>query len=201
MPKPWRRLNIAEGVIVKVDLSDLKRVRSKTWRWIARVDGKARISTSVRNGPKVRYVSLGRFILKAKNDLVVTQISDDILDFRRSNLLACTMKVRQRKLSKTKKKCTSIYKGVSYVKMKKLWRAQIQFDYQSINLGDFEMELDAAAAYNRAARKYFGLYAFQNPVPPPPPPPTKGFAVSDVLKQEIIALEPEEILRTESPSS
>lgn len=57
---------------------------------------------------------------------------------------------------------TSKYKGVHWFKRNSKWHAQIMVNYKHIHLGYFTNEKDAALAYNRAAIKYFGEYAYLN---------------------------------------
>jgi hypothetical protein len=89
---------------------------------------------------------------------------NDGLDYRKSNLVICTMKERQRLLPKTRKTTTSSYRGVSFSKTYKKWKAAIKCDGRNINLGVFDSEEDAALAYNKAAAQYFGDIAYQNKI-------------------------------------
>jgi hypothetical protein len=50
---------------------------------------------------------------------------------------------------------------VSWHKSKNRWQVQIQVDKQAM-LGYFSSEIDAARAYNEAARAYFGEFAKLN---------------------------------------
>lgn len=86
------------------------------------------------------------------------------LDYRKSNLIVCTIEERQRMLPKNRKKQSSEYRGVSYSKRLGRWRAGIQVEGRAINLGDFDTEREAALAYNAAAKKHFGEAAYQNRV-------------------------------------
>jgi len=45
---------------------------------------------------------------------------------------------------------------VYYRKDSNKWRSYIRYDNKRINLGTFEIEKDAAIAYNNAALKYYG---------------------------------------------
>lgn len=55
---------------------------------------------------------------------------------------------------------SSKFKGVSHHKKK--WRATITYNYKNLHLGTFDDQIDAAKAYDTAALKYFGQYAFLN---------------------------------------
>jgi hypothetical protein len=60
------------------------------------------------------------------------------------------------------KGCASKYKGVSYHKPYKKWRAIIKFERRRIFLGYFDNEIDAAKAYDEAAKKYHREFAVLN---------------------------------------
>lgn len=54
------------------------------------------------------------------------------------------------------------FKGVTYDPNKKLYRARIMVDGKSMGLGRFKLEIDAAIAYDNAAREHFGEFAYLN---------------------------------------
>lgn len=56
------------------------------------------------------------------------------------------------------------YKGVSYVKKRDKWKSQITADYKVYFLGEFLTEVEAALAYNAAAIKHFGEFAYLNEI-------------------------------------
>jgi len=60
--------------------------------------------------------------------------------------------------------CSSAYKGVSYYEKNKKYKAGIMVDGNTIHLGYFVNEIDAAKAYNKAATEYFGEYALLNTI-------------------------------------
>jgi hypothetical protein len=59
---------------------------------------------------------------------------------------------------------TSGYKGVHLHRATNLWRAEICKDRKRECLGYFPNKREAAQAYNRAARRLFGRFAYLNPV-------------------------------------
>ena len=63
---------------------------------------------------------------------------------------------------KAKIKSRSRYKGVSWYNRGKRWNARIHVNRKEKFLGIFADEIEAAKAYDRAARKYFGEFAELN---------------------------------------
>jgi len=61
-----------------------------------------------------------------------------------------------------KLKTASQYKGVAWREESKVWRAMIRVNWKLIHLGQFEKEIEAARAYDTAAKKYFGDFAAPN---------------------------------------
>lgn len=163
--KDYQYLTIHPGLKVKVDAEDLEKLEQYSWRATKGTTGRIRVVTSIRGKTGVRNLTLGRFLMKPpKGKQVYPRRFNDGLDYRKANLIICTLKERQRLLPKNRRNKTSGYRGVSYLKSVKKWRAGIEVNGRSINLGDFEYEDDAALAYNAAARKNFGELAYQNPV-------------------------------------
>lgn len=54
---------------------------------------------------------------------------------------------------------SSQYVGVSRAEDAKSWKAYIEVESRILYLGSFRREVDAAKAYDEAARRYFGLIA------------------------------------------
>ena len=163
MGKSWRTFLIGKHKI-KIDSEDFDRVSLHTWRIRQRADTKKlAILTSVRTPAGVRNISLGKFIMKPpKGKMVYARRFFEGFDYRKENLIVCSIQERQTMLPKRRKDTSSKYRGVSYLKVVKLWRAGITVNGSSINLGDFKTETDAARAYNQAAKKYFGENGYQN---------------------------------------
>lgn len=61
-----------------------------------------------------------------------------------------------------KDKMTSKHKGVYWHKPRKRWRARIVFEGKAIELGRFKNEVDAAKAYDKAAKELFKAFAVLN---------------------------------------
>lgn len=60
---------------------------------------------------------------------------------------------------------TSGYKGVTWDKSRDKWKAQIKVMQKCVFVGRFDDKVEAAKAYNQAAKKHFGEFAWLNPIP------------------------------------
>lgn len=166
MSKAWKYLETNTGEKVKVDTEDFDRITERSWRVIYRgKDQKPSVVTSIRTGDSTRTMTLGQFLMKPKaGQMVYPRRWQAGLDYRKDNLIVCSMKERQRMLPKRVFKSSSLYKGVSYVRAKKLWRARIEKNGKSMYIGDYKSESQAAMAYNKVALELFGANAYQNQI-------------------------------------
>jgi hypothetical protein len=85
------------------------------------------------------------------------------LNCSRQNLRAATRSQNQQAFCH-KRKGTSKFRGVNLRRRKGTWVARIQTPTGRLYLGDFELETDAARAYNIAAKQLFGKFASFNPL-------------------------------------
>ena len=106
-----------------------------------------------------------RLVLLARHATLVDHINRDKLDNRRENLRYATQS--QQNANKEKFHGRSRFKGVHRRWDGRKWVAQIKVHNRRLSLGCFVDEEDAARAYNRAAREYFGEYACLNDVSEP----------------------------------
>lgn len=137
-----------------VDLSILRRV----WHYTAK-------GYAATNEPKAeggqRTVLLHRLIMNAPDDCEVDHIDGDPLNNRTSNLRLVSR--QQNMFNQRKRKGTvSRFKGVSWCKRSERWLAQIMVNKRNKFLGYFSVEEEAAAAYDSAAREFFGEFARPN---------------------------------------
>lgn len=93
-------------------------------------------------------------------------IDHDGLNNRRSNLRLATHAQNMHNM-RPHLGATSQYKGVFLIKKRGVWRAVIKMNDRTRGLGEYVSEIQAAYAYDAAARELFGEFACLNfPEPP-----------------------------------
>lgn len=98
-----------------------------------------------------------------RNGLVVDHIDGDGLDNRRSNLRAVSHRQNMMNTNGKPRTRKTAFKGVSVRKhASRPYRATIEIDSRQKHLGYFASASEAAQAYDRAARAYFGPHARVN---------------------------------------
>lgn len=162
---PFRRIKLTRGLYAKVDPEDYPRLAK--YKWYATSDknrgGKVYAERSVwyRNKKK-RNILMHREILfysRVKNKLLVDHINGDGLDNRKVNLRTATA---QQNSWNSRGYGKSKYKGIWQVRETGKWCARIKVNGKVRNLGRFGDEVEAAKAYDRAARKEHGGFAKLN---------------------------------------
>ena len=164
MSDSWKYIPVNQGrAKAKVSSEDFESVSQHSWRTITTGSGRMKVVTTISTPKGSRQITLGAFIMQPpKGKQVYARRFVEGFDYRRNNLIVCTMKERQRILPKSRNHGTSVYKGVSFYSKNNKWRAGIRVNGSSIHLGFFDNEASAAAAYNKAAKEHFGDNAYQN---------------------------------------
>ena len=106
-----------------------------------------------------RLVKAHRLIYSAFNGelpqgLQVDHIDGDKSNNCISNLRALTCQENSRASRRKRKGSTSQYRGVSWHKRDKCWRASIMVQGKAVHLGGFKSEMDAARGYDEAVMKF-----------------------------------------------
>jgi hypothetical protein len=157
----FRRIYLGEGEWTILDHEDYYRLGN--FKWHIKGNGKKfYVVRSAKNGSgRTKLLSLHREITNAPKGLVVDHRNRNTLDNRRANLRLATASQNMHNVQK-KKNASSRFFGVYFIKNSGRWGAQIRFNGKDIWLGTFVNEIDAAMAYDAAAKKYYGEFARLN---------------------------------------
>lgn len=150
------------GCIAKIDAEDLPLVLDGNGRWHATKTERSPVIYVERNGCGVQpKQKMHRTILDAPHGIDIDHVNRDGLDNRRGNLRLASRSENMRN-SVSYSGSSSRYKGVAFHGETGKWRAQITNARYARHLGVFEVEADAARAYDAAARQLFGEFARTN---------------------------------------
>ena len=136
-----------------IDTGDYEKV--KPYNWFPHGGGYA--STNI-NGKRIK---LHRFLMNAPDNIQVDHINGVKRDNRRSNLRYATSRENARNVG-LRSNNSSGAKGIYFEKNINKYRAQIGVRGRTIHLGSYTSLVEASEAYDRAAEKYFGEFAWLN---------------------------------------
>lgn len=118
----------------------------------------------VKYGGKYKDVFMHRFLLKPEKNQIIDHRNGNGLDNTRDNLRVCSRRENSAN-SRLSKANSSGYKGVCFYKNDKKWGARIGNPREpGYHLGLYDNPREAAIAYNKAAKKRYGKFAFLNKV-------------------------------------
>lgn len=154
-----KSISLSRGKVALVDDADYEWLNQ--WKWYCSSEGYAERDEGRRGNRK--RILMHRLILGVSKEFQADHINNNRLDNRRANLRTCTYSENNQHRGVSSSN-TSGYKGVTFVKVTKKWRATIRVNRVKVELGSYKNIIDAARAYNQAAKKYHGEFAVLNDV-------------------------------------
>jgi hypothetical protein len=149
-----KRIPLTQGMEALVDDEDYDYLMQ--WKWHYTKRGEA----ATKGGRKLMHrVVAGRTGLNMSSD--IDHEDRNKLNNRRKNLRPATKAENGRNRGPNRNN-TSGFKGVWFHKQISRWRATIKVNWKRHNLGTFTTPEDAARAYDDAAKKHFGEFAYLN---------------------------------------
>jgi hypothetical protein len=148
-------------IAIAIDLEDYDRVAAHHWC----LTSNRQIIGSVGGHSKI----LSRFLLDYSGGLDVDHIDNNPANNTKPNLRLATREenLRNRNKFASYGGCPTLsrLKGVTYDWVSAKWKAQLGYKGAVVYLGLYPTELEAAIAYNNAAKQYFGEFARLNALP------------------------------------
>ncbi len=153
-----RILPLTQGLHAIVDDADFEWLKCFSW-YAANVNGRFYAMTCMRDGGRQLKVPLHHMLAGCPlRGLVVDHADGCTLHDSRTNLRVCTRKENSWNTGK-REGATSLYKGVSWCRTKKRWRAAIMADGKTHFGGYFRDEREAARRYDELASRFYGKFA------------------------------------------
>ena len=155
-----KQIKLTNGGFAIVDGADYERLNQWNWRKLHQKGKSAYAMRCEYNSGEVTCYYMHREVIGAVDGEMVDHIDHDGLNNQRENLRLCTQS--QNNLNGRKRRgCSSEYKGVTWRKDTKKWQAQAWLDGKRNALGCYDLEADAAQAYNWFIAVYapeFGVF-------------------------------------------
>jgi hypothetical protein len=138
------------------------------WKWQARYEKSSDKWYATRHlvisSKKINtHIQMHRVIMNVPDGMEIDHKDGDGLNNQEDNLRICTgsQNSANKGISKVNK---SGYKGVYWSTRERKWQAEIKVNQKTIYIGRYKDIKDGARAYNEAAKKYFGEFAWLNKV-------------------------------------
>ncbi len=136
-----------------IDAEDYEKCKNYKWH----LDGNGYVVFKSRS----RTIYLSKYVFG--HNIKLDHKNRKRLDNRKTNLRPCT-RTQNSFNSGLRSDNTSGYRGVSWNKIKHMWRVRI-YAYKKCKYDDYFMDkIEAVKAYNRVAIKYHGEFATLNPI-------------------------------------
>lgn len=155
-----KELPLTKGYVAIVEDEDFDWLSQ--WKWTAKDCGNTVYGMrKYRKGGRQFTISLHRQIMGNPEGMEVDHEDRNGLNNRRSNLRVVSHKANAYN-AKMNSRNTSGFRGVHRNPTRQRWVARIMHEGKSRTLGTFDDIVEAAKAYDQAAREWHGPTAFQN---------------------------------------
>jgi hypothetical protein len=164
-----KEVSLAGGMVAFVDDEDFAITNQYSWHTLQCKHSRIvyAVATDTRTKPR-KTIYLHRLVLGAPDETNVDHKNRNGLDCQRNNLRLATGSQNQQNMAKCRTfrgmQPSSHFKGVTWDKSRKVWKAKGKLNGRTTNIGRFESETEAALAYNLFAIKYYGSFSRLNSI-------------------------------------
>jgi hypothetical protein len=153
----FRYIKLPKGKYTIISLEDFDQLNRN--RWSVKITGRNSYVFRMENG---KAVYMHNQIAKPPPGKIVDHNDHNSLNNSRINLRLATLSQNNANRRNTLAGTSSKYKGVNFRKDCAMWIARVGYNGKRIYLGQFDNEIDAAKAYDTAAKLYHGEFAALN---------------------------------------
>ncbi|MGB2866426.1 MAG: HNH endonuclease [Sedimentisphaerales bacterium] len=157
----FRRIPLTQGKCAIVDQDDFERLNKYKW-YAVKSTNTFYARRTKRAGKKYVFIMMHRDVIHPPGHFLVDHINHNGLDNRKANLRLATCAQNSYNRIYFRKSKSSKYTGVSWQKQRKKWIVVIRYNCNNKFIGYFEDEIQAAKAYDKAAKKHHGEFASLN---------------------------------------
>lgn len=147
---------LTQGKFAIVDAKNYKWLNQHKW-YAVKCKNTFYAVRNVGESSNQHRIYMHRQIMNVPKDKQTDHRNHTGLDNRETNLRICTRSQNQH--NRKSQNSISKFKGVTWCKRDRKWKAQIKYNGKTIHLGNFINEIEAAKRYDEAAKKLFGEFA------------------------------------------
>ncbi|MGA2092856.1 MAG: AP2 domain-containing protein [Sedimentisphaerales bacterium] len=158
----FRKIHLGDNLFAIVDQKNYYYLNQ--FHWMARKHDRCIYAVRFINDldENSKISSMHRVIMKQPRGLLVDHQNCNTLDNREANLRPATRSQNQYNRKKIRSKTSSRFRDVCLDKRRKKWCAYIKYGQKRVWLGTFNDEIEAARAYDEAAKREHGIFAKLN---------------------------------------
>jgi hypothetical protein len=157
-----KTIQLTKGFSCIVDDEDFEALSLRSWCALV-LKGVTYAKRGTGDGPTARVILMHRQILGITDrSMLVDHIDGNGLDNRRANLRVATKSQNAQNQRAKAAGTSSRFKGVYWWTLRGKWCAGAKLNGKHHSFGSFEIEEDAARAYDEGARTLFGEFAHTN---------------------------------------
>mgnify|MGYP001569182729 CR=1 FL=1 len=155
-----KQIELTQNKYTLVDDEDFAYLNQ--WKWHFNKSRKNDVGRAARIVNR-KMIYMSRLIMNPPKNKQIDHIDGNSLNNQKENLRVCSNAENLRNRSKQRNNFSG-FKGVSWDKSRNNWRVAIQINKKDMFLGRFKTKEKAALTYNKAAKKYFKMFARLNSV-------------------------------------